>query len=361
MRREARLLLDKATDSFLLGIELFNRPQDRGRVSSVLIHIDHGFEMFLKAAIVQTGGVIRDRDAPQTIGFDTCVRRGLSDGQIRFLSEEQALVLQSTNGLRDAAQHYLLDISETQLYLHVQSAVTLFRDLLRTVFKKELSEELPNWVLPISTSPPTDLAAIFDSEVNEILKLLQPKRRRSVEAAAKLRPLAVLESTIRGEKGQPSLSELTRMGKYLSQRPWTEVFTGVAQIRVVTEGSGLELSIRFTKSEGPPIQIVPEDTPGAFPVAIRRVNELDFYNLSATDLAKRLGLTPPKTIAIVEYLGMRNDPDCYKEFRIGGSHHKRYSQKALPRIRAALEEEDADSIWAKRPAPKRKSSSKFAA
>ena len=172
MRREAKLLLSKALDSLILGVEIFNRPHDRGRVSGVLIQIDHGFEMLLKSAIVHRGGKIRERNAKQTIGFDTCVRRGLSDGSIRFLTEEQALTLQTINGLRDAAQHHLLEISEGQLYLHVQSGVTLFRDLLESVFQKELAKELPNRVLPISTSLPNDILTIFNTEVCEILRLL---------------------------------------------------------------------------------------------------------------------------------------------------------------------------------------------
>jgi hypothetical protein len=73
----------------------------------------------LKAAILHRGGRIREKRAKETIGFDACVRRSLSDGKIKYLSEEQALVLQTINGLRDAAQHHLLDISEGQLYVHV--------------------------------------------------------------------------------------------------------------------------------------------------------------------------------------------------------------------------------------------------
>src|SRR5690606_35692508 len=132
------LLLAKACDSLVLSIELFNRPNDRGRVSSTLIQLDHAFEMLLKAALLHRGGRIRENRAKETIGFDACVRRALSDARIKFLTDEQALVLQTINGLRDAAQHHLLEISEGQLYVHVQSGVTLFRDLLRSVFKQEL-------------------------------------------------------------------------------------------------------------------------------------------------------------------------------------------------------------------------------
>jgi hypothetical protein len=354
MKREAKLLLGKACDSLLLSIELFNRPQDRGRVSGVLIQLDHGFEMLLKAAILERGGRIRETRAKETIGFDTCVRRGLSDGSIKFLAEEQALTLQTINGLRDAAQHHLLDISEGQLYVHEQSGVTLFRDLMRSVFDRELADHLPTRVLPVSTSPPTDLETLFDSEVAEIRKLLLPGRRRHIEADARLRPLAILDATIRGEKGQPSTQELRRTGQELVDgKHWAEVFTGVAAVEIITDGSGPTLSLRLSKKEGTQIHLVPEGTPGASIVAVKRVDELSFYSLGAKRLSEKLGLSMPKTVAIVDYLGLRDDPDCYKQFKIDSVLHKRYSTKAIERIRDALQRETADEIWARRPRHRR--------
>lgn len=349
MKREAKLLLGKACDALVLSIELFNRPHDRGRVSSTLIQLDHGFEMLLKAAILHRGGRIREKRAKETIGFDACVRRSLSDGKIKYLSEEQALVLQTINGLRDAAQHHLLDISEGQLYIHVQSGVTLFRDLLKSVFDQDLACHLPLRVLPVSTSPPTDLATLFDSQVKEIRKLLQPGRRRQIEALARLRPLAILDATIRGEKGQPRDSDLRRIGKEVSQgRPWADVFQGAAAVEVATDGAGPSLSLRLSKKEGIPIQLVPEGTPGASVVAVKRVDELGFYNLGAKQLAENVELTMPKAVAVVDHLGLRNDPECYKEIKIGKAVFKRYSQKAIGAIKEALTKESADEIWAKR-------------
>lgn len=349
MRREAKLLLEKASDSLVLAIELFNRPHDRGRVSSTLIQLDHGFEMLMKAAILHRGGRIREKRAKETIGFDVCVRRSLSNGRIRYLTEEQALVLQTINGLRDAAQHHLLDISEGQLYVHVQSGVTLFRDLLKTVFGQELACHLPARVLPVSTSPPTDLTTLFDSEVKEIKKLLQPGRRRQIEAVARLRPLAILDATILGEKGQPSDSDLRRIGKEVSQgRAWAEVFQGAAAVEIAADSTGPSLSLRLSRKEGTPIQLVPEGTPGASVVAVKRVNELDFYSLGAKQLAEKVELTMPKAVAVVDYLGLRNNSECYKEIKIGTAVFKRYSPKAIGLIKEALKRESADEIWAKR-------------
>ena len=349
MKREAKLLLEKAIDSLVLAIEFFNRPYDRGRVSGTLILLDHSFEMFMKAAILHRGGRIRQKHEKETIGFDACVRRSLTDGTIKYLTEEQALVLQTINGLRDAAQHHLLDISEGQLYVHVQSGVTLFRDLLKSVFGQDLACHLPKRVLPVSTSPPTDLATLFDSEVKEIKKLLEPGRRRKVEALARLRPLAIFDATIRGEKGQPSEADLRQIGKELTQgKTWSDVFRDVAAIEITADGTGPSLSLRLSKKEGIPIQVVPEGTPGASVVAVRHVNELDIYSLGAKQLAEKCGLTRSKLLAVVDYLGLRKDPNCYKEFKIGSQLHKRYSQKAIEAIKKVLETESVDEIWAKR-------------
>ncbi len=346
MKREAKLLLAKACDSLVLSIELFNRPHDRGRPVGVLIFLDHSFEMLLKAAILHRNGKIRDSDTKETIGFDACVRRSFSDGNIRYLTEEQVLVLQAINGQRDAAQHHLLNISEGQMYLHVQSGVTLFRDILLRVFEQDLTHHLPNRVLPISTEPPVDIVTLFDSEIEEVKKLLQPGKRRHTEALARLRPLAILNAAIHGEKGQPSDTELRKIGKAMAAgQDWEAIFEGVASIRVVSEGSGPSLSVRLSKKEGVPVQLVQEGTPGASVVAVKRVNELDYYSLGAKGLAAKTGITIPKLVAVVGYLGLQDDPDCYKEIRINKSTFKRYSQKALERVDVALEKESVDDIW----------------
>ena len=120
------------------------------------------------------------------------MRKGLTEAGVKFLSDEQALTLQSINGQRGAAQHYLLDMSEHQLYFYAQAGVTLFRDIHNDVFDDELVVELPERVLPVSTTAPRDLTALFDKDVEEIKGLLAPGTRRRMDAIAKARSLAVL-------------------------------------------------------------------------------------------------------------------------------------------------------------------------
>lgn len=346
MRKEPRLLLAKAVNSLVLSVEHFNRPWDRGRVDAVLILLDHAFEMLLKAAILHRGGRIRDRRATQTIGFDDCVRRALSDGTIKFINKEEALVLQVINSLRDAAQHHLVEVSEPQLYLHAQSGLTLFRDLLKRVFGRELNDEMPERVLPVSTTAPTDLATVFDQQVKEIQKLLAPGSRRRTEAGARLRALAIVEGAVGGQRLQPGAADLRRlMDSARTARSWQELFPGVASLNFVAEGHGPFFSLRLTKNEGVPVHLVPEGTPGASVVAVKRVDELGFYSLGRDQLAAKVGLSGPKTTAAIRFLRLQKDPDCFKEIVIGKSRFGRYSPKAIDRIKEGLAKTPIDKIW----------------
>ena len=339
-------MLHKGLDSLVLSTEHFNRASDRGRTSAVLILLDHSFEMLLKASILHSGGKIRESNSSETIGFDKCIRIAISDAKIKFLTENEALGLQTINGLRDAAQHHLIDVSEQQLYLHSRSGITLFRDILKRVFGQDLSDYLPTRVLPISTMAPTDLVALFDHETTELRNLLGPGKRRRLQAYARLRPLAILDATVRGRKLQPSNDQLSEYAGQLSKGiAWSEVFPGAASVQFTVEGTGPNINLRLTKKEGIETQIVPEGTPGASVIALKRVNELDFYNLGRDKLAEHVGLSGPRTTAVIWHSKLQRDEDCFKEFSIGKTRFKRYSQRAIDHIRAYLEEHSIEEIW----------------
>ena len=87
-----------------------------------------------------------------------------------------------------------------------------------------------------------------------------------------------------------------------------------------------------------------EDEGGGAVVAVRRVNELDFYSLGATQLAKKVGLTPPKCHAVIRHIGLRDDVECFKEISIGRMKHRRYSPRAIERIQEAVRTETVDEI-----------------
>jgi hypothetical protein len=343
MKKEAKLLKEKSLNSLVLSMEHFNRPWNVGRTDAVLMLLDHSFEMLLKAAILHRGGRIRNPGEKNTIGFDACVRRGLSTADVRFLKDEQALTLQAINGLRDAAQHHLLDISEGHLYLQAQSGITLYRDLLKTVFAESLSDILPDRVLPIATLAPVDPITLFTEEISEVARLLSPGKRRGAEATARLRALAIVDGAMQGEKLQPSEAALRRLGKEIGggTTDLDSLFPGIAAVSFRTDGSGPSVNLRITKRDGVPVTLVPEGSADSSVVTVKRVSELDYYNLRFAKIVANLGITTNQTTAMIALLRIKEDEDMAKVF----FNTWCYSQKALKRLKGALQEKTAQQWW----------------
>lgn len=355
MKKEVKHLYSKAIDSLILSIELFNRPSDSGRIHSVLIFMDHSFEMLLKASIIHNGGKIKDKKALHTIGFSACLNKAFSDQSIKFLSEEQVLTLQVLNGLRDAAQHYILEMSEQYLYFQAQAGLTLFRDIVRNVFAIELKTELPHRVLPLSTTPPIDIHAFFTNEISEIKNLLSPNSRKKLEANEKLRALAIMENSIQGNESQPSDSELKKMALRLnSGSDWNQIFPGVSTLNFTNNGYGPALDLRITKNEGVAVTIIPNGSASSGAVlAIKRVNDLDFYSLTTTDLVTKTKVSQNKLLAVMKELDIQNDIESFKEFKVGKQIYKRYSPKALNKLKTDLPNLNIEEIWDKHKSKKK--------
>jgi hypothetical protein len=70
------------------------------------------------------------------------------------------------------------------------------------------------------------------------------------------------------------------------------------------------------------------------------------YHLSATDLARSLELTAPRTLALRRHLGIDDDEDYRHVFVFDSQRIPRHSDAALQCMRDALDEVDMDEVWA---------------
>lgn len=348
MRKEARVLHSKAVDSLILAVDHFNRSYDRGRCEAVLILMDRAFELLLKAIIVHKGGEIRERKKEGvTIGFDLCLRKCLSDAALKCISDDDAVALQSLNSLRDAAQHYVIELSEEQLYVYAQMGVTLFTRLTHEALSLPIGNEVPARVLPISPKPPKDLGALFDLEFSDIKQMVAPGSRKRLDARAKLRSLATLQASLDGRKSLPSDAELDQIVRRINAgEPWRTIFPGVATLAIEPDPTGPGLSIRITRNRGEAVQTTAEGDPNSTVVAVKTVNAHDHFNLGLRDLARKLKVTPPKLLCLILHGKMQSNPDYYREFKLTTQPVKRYGPKALDYLHKRVREINIDELWA---------------
>ncbi len=345
-RRAVRELKNRALESLTLAIELFNRPAECLRADGVLMLLHHSFEMLLKAAIYERRGRLHEPRSRETYKFLKCVAIAQSD--LGIVSPESATYLRILSGLRDHSVHFYHVLSEGILYTKAQAGVTVFADIFREAFQENLADYLPSRVLPISTHAPADLYMLMDDQFKHVAAMLAPGRRQRAKASAVVRPYMVMDSNVDEEGRQPTEVEVNRVLDRLGTgaEKWQDVFPGVARLNVETEGSGVNVTLRFTKTEGVPVRLLsPEDAEPGTPVIVKRVNELDFYNLGLTGVAQKVGLTMPRTLAILRHLRLQEDGDYFKEIRIGTQRIKRYSQKAVQELRDEIPTLDMDEVW----------------
>lgn len=355
MKKEARLLYSRAADSLVLGVDHFNRSWDRGRTEAVLIFLDRAFELLLKAVIVQKGGQIRDKkDGSLTIGHDACLRLCFSDAKVKCLNAEDVMSLQNLNSLRDAAQHYIVEPSEGQLYVYSQAAVTTFKRLADEALGMSLGDDVPDRMVVVSASPPADFGALLDLEFEDIKRMVAPGSRKRLDAHARIRTMAVLERSLEGERSQPTTNELNKIVTRINGgEEWRSIFPGVATIYIDPVEAGIGLNLRITKATGEAIHLVSEGTPGSAVVAVKRVSELDYYSLGFADLHEKLKkkddrVGTNKLSYLIKREGLKESLDHAKMISIGKTRHQRYSPKSLDHLYKIITEGDINAIWASR-------------
>ena len=344
-KRDVAELKKRAVNSLVLGIELFNRPHDQGRAEGVLIFLHHAFEMLLKSIIKDKTGTVHRKEEKYSYNFDKCLE--VAQNEINIISADERRTLSILDAHRDTIVHYYQEISEDMLYIQTQAAVTLFGDLLKNFFQERLADLMPERVLPVSTRPPKDLQVLIDSELKQVDRLLTPGSRKTPQATARLRPIMALATASRDKAERVTETELRKaVFRRRKREDWKVIFPEVAQLVLDTQGEGIPISLRIKKDAELAVKIAGPDEEPVGVLIKQEINIWDKYSMGRNDLAEKLGLSPPKTSALIFELHIQDKPECFKILRRKSSIFKGYSKKALDLLRQALEDGvDIGNVW----------------
>lgn len=89
----------------------------------------------------------------------------------------------------------------------------------------------------------------------------------------------------------------------------------------------------------------------------QEVDPWTVFNLGSKQLAEKLGLTLPKTLALIYEMDIQSNPECYRELKHRSQIFNGYSMKALNLLRDSMKNADMNEIWARyksRPKKKKK-------
>lgn len=254
--RDARTLSLKGICSLRIAMTTFDSYDENGRVTSVLLHLQHAGEMLLKAVLIQRKAKVLDKDTGNSIGFEKCLRLCQSS---HGLNESEAGVFRAVDKLRDAAQHWFIYVSEDLLYVYTRAMVTAFDAYLKRALAMDLHSHIPARVLPVSTKPPGDFDFLVDREYKPIAELLAPRKRHRDEARARIRSLLAMEAIVR-DGVEISERDVNRIERAVRDgRAFEEVFPRLNTIGTETAGEGTAITVHFTKKQGAAVQFIAGD------------------------------------------------------------------------------------------------------
>ena len=342
LKQHTRVLKRKALTSFITAAEAFNSPRDDGRVTKVLLHLQHAFEMLLKAALVQAGKPVFDQATGRSIGFERCIGLAMSDDTIK-LFEDDAGTLRAIDAMRDDEQHWFNEVSEQILYLHVRAGVTLLDDILQRFFGERLNTLFPERV---SRSPPTHRKTSrcsWTANTRKSRNCCGPAAVPATRHVPAIRTLLAMEAHVEPET-RVSSNDVDRVEKGIRNGdPREKVFPRLSDVATVVDGAGLTITVHFTKKDGAPVHYVADDsTPAA---AVRQIDLQNKYHRFPAELAQAVGLSGPRTVALRRHLGIDDDESCRHDFQFGSTRHRCYSDNALTKMRDAVRDLDMEAIW----------------
>ncbi|WP_137872705.1 DUF3644 domain-containing protein [Rhodococcus sp. Q] len=342
LKQETRVLRRKALSSLTVATTAFNSPNDEGRVTQVLLNLQHSFEMLLKAALVQNGVQVFDKKLGRSLGFEKCLNLSTAEPAIK-LTEAEAGTLRAIDAMRDDEQHWFNEVSEQLLYVYARATITLFDELLQRVFGEHLADHLPSRVLPLSVDPPRELDVLIDEEYSQIAELLKPGRRARHEARARIRTLLAMEAHVEPD-AQVSAKDVDRVERGIKARQArAEVFPRLNGVTARVEGTAVNVTVHFSKKEGAPVHYVSDESVEA--AGIREVDLNRKYYMPATELAQKLGLTSARSTALRRHMGIDDDARAHYVFVLGSQHISRYSDAAFTKMRDVLREIDMTAVW----------------
>lgn len=162
-------LLDKATEAFVLAIELYNRPSIRYRVEGFAFFICNAWELMLKARIIGSKGIdaIYYKDNPQrTITLERCIASVFTNDKDPLRKNLEDIIR-----LRNTSTHFVVEEHE-QIYVGLfQACVSNFDDKMLEFHGRRMGDAIPPHFLTLSmtASPatPERIRAKYDATIAE--------------------------------------------------------------------------------------------------------------------------------------------------------------------------------------------------
>ena len=143
-------LIEKAIESFVLGIEIYNKPTIKYRVEGFSFFICNAWELMLKAHLIKTNGfssIFYKDNTKKTISLENCIKLVFTNSKDPLRKNLETIVK-----LRNTSTHFVVEEYE-MLYIPLfQACVFNFNDKMSTFHEVDMTSVIPQNFLSLSVS-----------------------------------------------------------------------------------------------------------------------------------------------------------------------------------------------------------------
>lgn len=150
MKNTVKRLIDKSIESFLMAIEVYNKPTIHYRVEGFSMFICNAWELLLKAHMINTQGEksIYYKDNPnRTLSLENCIEKVFTNRKAPL-----RLNLEKIIELRNTSTHFITEEYEMVYVPLFQSCVFNYTEKIHDFFNVEMSKYVPQNFLTLTVS-----------------------------------------------------------------------------------------------------------------------------------------------------------------------------------------------------------------
>lgn len=167
-------MIDKSIESFLLGIEIYNKPTIKYRTESFAFHICNAWELMLKAHLIKTQGLksiyYTKKNKKGTIQLKTALGRIITN-KIDPVRKNLEDVIE----LRNTSTHFIIE-DYNKIYVHIfQSCAYNYYNFLEKYFKSNISQIDLDFILLITPKNDNNYLNLSNFDNTIINKFIEVK------------------------------------------------------------------------------------------------------------------------------------------------------------------------------------------
>lgn len=214
-------LVDKSIESFIMGLEIYNKPTIKYRIEGFSFFIVNAWELMLKATLLKRGESIYYSDKPdRTLSVENVIRKIYTDKNTRI-----RLNLEKIIELRNISTHYITEDYEIKYAPLFQACVLNFVNEIQRFHNIDITKHISQNFLTIS--------ARYEPLSNEEIKI-----KYSPEIAEKLIKQSNEIDVLSAEYNSDKFSINIKQNLYLTKKKGEADF-----IVSVNSGSDTKVSI----------------------------------------------------------------------------------------------------------------------